>query len=147
MEWYIKKFEDLTNTELFEIYKLRSEVFIVEQNCPYNDVDEKDKIAFHIYSKDYENNNIISYGRIFLENDYAHIGRVIVNKDFRSKGLGRELLKKLIYVSNDKFANKDIFIEAQARLQKFYEEFNFKAISETFLLDGIPHIEMILKNK
>ncbi len=147
MEWYIKKFEDLTNTELFEIYKLRSEVFIVEQNCPYNDVDEKDKIAFHIYSKDYENDNIISYGRIFLENDYAHIGRVIVNKDFRSKGLGRELLKKLIYVSNDKFANKDIFIEAQARLQKFYEEFNFKAISETFLLDGIPHIEMILKNK
>lgn len=147
MEWYIKKFEDLTNTELFEIYKLRSEVFIVEQNCPYNDVDEKDKIAFHIYSKDYENDNIISYGRIFLENDYAHIGRVIVNKDFRSKGLGRELLKKLIYVSNDKFANKDIFIEAQARLQKFYEEFNFKSISETFLLDGIPHIEMILKNK
>ena len=147
MEWYIKKFEDLTNTELFEIYKLRSEVFIVEQNCPYNDVDEKDKIAFHIYSKDYENDNIISYGRIFLENDYVHIGRVIVNKDFRSKGLGRELLKKLIYVSNDKFANKDIFIEAQARLQKFYEEFNFKAISETFLLDGIPHIEMILKNK
>ena len=147
MKWYIKKFEYLTNLELLEIYKLRSEVFIVEQNCVHNDVDDNDKIAFHIYSKDYENDNIISYGRIFLENDYVHIGRVIVNKDFRSKGLGRELLKKLIYVSNDKFANKDIFIEAQARLQKFYEEFNFKAISEPFLLDGIPHIEMILKNK
>ena len=147
MKWYIKKFEDLTNLELLEIYKLRSEVFIVEQNCVHNDVDDNDKIAFHIYSKDYENDNIISYGRIFLDNEYVQIGRVVVNKNFRSKGIGKELLKKLINLSKDKFSDKDIYIKAQARLQKFYEEFNFKAISEPFLWDGIFHIKMILKNE
>ena len=136
----IKKFEELSTIELYEILKLRAHVFVVEQNCVYNDLDNKDLKAFHLIIR--EDNKILAYLRITETNEYngeLSFGRVIVVKEGRGKGCGKILLTEVLNFIERTWKKSPITIEAQSYLQKFYESFGFKVISNEFIEDGILH--------
>lgn len=140
MNWTIKRFDELTTRELFEIYKVRAEVFVVEQECLYQDVDEKDLVAYHLFTK--EDEDIKAYCRVFLEKEKVKIGRVLVRKKYRKEGLGRELMNIALDFINETFQDMEIFIQAQAYLERFYESLGFVRISEDYLDVGILHLDM-----
>lgn len=143
MELIIKRFSELTIDELYEILKVRVDVFIVEQKCPYQELDEKDKKAYHIYLK--ENNQIKAYLRVIdagVSFEEVSIGRVLTTE--RGKGFAKYIIREGIKFSKELLKANKIKIEAQVYAQKMYEKFGFKPISEEFLEDGIPHIQMIL---
>ncbi len=143
MEFQIKKFTDLSVTELYQILQLRSEVFVVEQDCVYQDIDFKDQKALHILG--FKNDKIISYTRIFKPGDYfenASIGRVVVKESERKYGYGHELMKVSIDAVKTEYHQEKITISAQLYLKKFYESHGFIQIRDSYLEDGIPHIRM-----
>lgn len=143
--WKLKKFNELTLDEFHDILKLRIDIFVVEQNCPYSELDNKDKFAFHFFGID-TNNKIIAYTRIFKPGDYykeAALGRVIVSQDYRNQKLGYKLIEKTIKEMQQLFGNTPIKIGAQTYLKKFYESFGFQQINDEYTEDGIPHIYMI----
>lgn len=143
MELIIKHFDELSKDELFKIYKLRAQVFVVEQNCPYQDVDDFDKLSYHVYYM--ENDEIIAYLRVLPRNctfPEVSIGRLISTK--RRMGLGSKVLDEGIKVAKEKFKADKIEIEAQVYAISLYEKFGFKKTSEEFLDVGIPHIKMRL---
>lgn len=141
MELIIKHFKDLTTNELFNIYKLRISIFVVEQNCPYQEVDDIDKNAYHLYL--IENNDILAYARVFsIDDSTMAIGRVIATK--RRCGLGSKILQAAINLAKEQKLAKKIIIEAQTYAKPFYEKQGFYQISDEFLEDGIPHIKMKL---
>jgi len=145
MKWILKKFNNLTLDEFHDILHLRITVFVVEQNCPYPELDTKDKIAYHFFAKDAKN-KIIAYTRIFKPGDYyteAALGRVVVHQDFRNKKLGIQLIDKTILEIEKLFGKSAIKIGAQTYLKKFYSSFGFQQIEEEYIEDGIPHIYMI----
>ena len=141
MELITKTFDELTTAELYEIYKLRIAVFVVEQNCPYQEIDDADKVAIHLWLQD--ENGIQAYARalppgaIFPE---ASIGRVIAAK--RHCGLGTQIVSAAIQIIQEKFHTQTIKIEAQTYVKSLYEKLGFVQISEQFLEDGIPHVMM-----
>ncbi|HEY0045510.1 MAG TPA: GNAT family N-acetyltransferase [Flavobacterium sp.] len=142
-KWEIKPFEALSAAELYECLFLRSDVFIKEQNCVYNDVDNKDQKALHLYG--ILQGEIVAYARLFKPNDYfeeASIGRVVVRADQRDKNLGHELMDKAIEAIAEHFGKENITISAQLYLKKFYESHQFVAVGESYLEDDIPHIRM-----
>ena len=137
----IKHFKDLNTNELFNIYKLRISVFVVEQNCPYQEVDDIDKNAYHLFL--IENNDILAYARVFsIDDSTMAIGRVIATK--RRCGLGSNILQAAINLAKEQDLVKKIIIEAQTYAKPFYEKQGFYQISDEFLEDGIPHIKMKL---
>ncbi|MDI9256068.1 GNAT family N-acetyltransferase [Flavobacterium sedimenticola] len=143
LEWKIKRFEALSTQELYEILQLRSEVFVVEQNCVYQDIDGKDQKALHVIGED--NGTIVAYARLFKPHDYfneASIGRVVVKESYRDKKLGHVLMREAIQVIKSHFDQRKITISAQLYLKRFYESHGFIQISETYLEDDIPHIRM-----
>lgn len=140
----IKKFSELTLKELYTILQLRSAVFVVEQNCVYQDIDGKDEKALHILG--YKNNNMIAYTRIFKPGDYfeyASIGRVVVAKNQRAFKYGYAIINASIKAIATHFNETTIKISAQAYLKKFYNTCGFVAVGDTYLEDDIPHIAMI----
>lgn len=142
METVIKKFNQLTVEELYEILKLRAEVFVVEQNCAYQDLDDVDKDAYHVYLK--EEGKILAYLRVIDKGkrlDEVSIGRVISLK--RRCGLGTKLMAEGVKVAKEKYGAKRIKIGAQCYAKPFYEGCGFRQISGEYLEDGIPHIYMI----
>lgn len=144
MESVIKKFDELSVNELYDILKLRVDVFVVEQNCPYPEIDDKDQNAYHVWLKDGE--GITAYLRVIdkgVSFEDAYIGRVISAR--RRKGYGTALLKEGIRIAKEKFGADKITIEAQVYARKFYENVGFHKVSEEFLEDGIPHIIMTLE--
>ena len=144
MELVIKHFDELSTRELFEIFKLRISVFVVEQNCPYQEVDDADKNAYHVYLKD--ETGIQAYLRVLPKGvtfDEISIGRVIAVK--RRRGLGSLILSEGIKVAKERFGAESIVIEAQVYARKVYEKAGFVQSSSEFLEDGIPHIKMILQ--
>jgi len=144
MKIRIKNFQELTTTELYEILQLRSEVFVVEQDCVYQDIDGKDDIALHILGV--KNEKIIAYTRCFGKGDYfkeASIGRVVVKESERKHKYGNEIMKLSIEAIKTHFKTKTIKISAQVYLQKFYNQLGFKNVGEEYLEDGIPHIAML----
>ena len=144
MNWKIKKFKELNIEELYKILALRNEVFIVEQECPYLDCDDKDFNSYHLFSE--ENGEIVSYLRIIEnENSQISIGRVIVRKNYRKKGIAREMMLKAIEFVVNNLKEDVIKIQAQAYLLDFYSSLGFKATSDEYLEDNIPHIDMIYK--
>ena len=144
METIIKKFKELTIDELYEILKLRSEVFVVEQNCIYQDVDDIDKRSYHIYMKEKDKPEVKVYIRVFEKDcDTAQIGRVVAAKDVRRKGYATVLLKKGIDISKNEMKKKKVYLEGQVYVAKLYEKVGFKIISDEFLEDGIPHYKML----
>ena len=145
MEWILKKYEDLTLDEFHDILQLRIDVFVVEQNCPYPELDNKDKIAFHLFGKD-KNASIIAYTRIFKPDDYyteAAFGRVAVHRDFRNQKLGYKLIEQTIDQMEQLFGKTPIKIGAQTYLKKFYNFFGFQQVGDEYIEDDIPHIYMI----
>jgi ElaA protein len=146
MEFLVKKFDDLSINELYTILQLRSEVFVVEQDCVYQDLDFKDQKAVHVFG--FKNDKIIAYTRIFKPGDYfkeASIGRVVVKDTERKYGYGHDLMKASINAITTNFNTLEITISAQVYLKKFYETHGFIKVGEEYLEDGIPHIEMIRK--
>ncbi|WP_298546930.1 GNAT family N-acetyltransferase [uncultured Aquimarina sp.] len=144
IEFRIKRFNELELIELYKILRLRAEVFVVEQDCVYQDIDNKDQKALHVIG--YKNDEIVAYTRIFNDGDYfenASIGRVVVSENFRKYGYGHDLIKKSIEGIKEEFHADQIKISAQCYLKRFYEKHGFKQIGEEYLEDGIPHIAMI----
>jgi ElaA protein len=144
MEYFVKEFYQLSLEELYRILQLRSEIFVVEQNCVYQDLDFKDQKSLHVFGK--KNDKIITYTRVFKPGDYfkeASIGRVVVDSKERKFGYGHDLMKASINAVKDYFNVDKITISAQVYLKKFYESHGFKKVGEEYLEDGIPHIEMI----
>lgn len=148
MKTITKRFEELTSREVYEIGKLRSEVFVVEQKCIYLDFDGKDFNSRHLYLYDETSNEIVCYCRI-LERGVSYstvsIGRVLTNPKYRRKGYAREMLKIAIEIVREEMKESEITIGAQNYLKDFYSSLGFKVISDVYDEDGIPHIDMNLK--
>ncbi len=143
LQFKIKRFNELSTIELYEILQLRSEVFVVEQNCVYQDIDGKDEKAIHVLG--YYEGVLAAYSRLFKPNEYfadSSIGRVIVRPSHRDKKLGHDLMKASIDAVKELFHETNITISAQLYLQKFYESHGFVTVGESYLEDDIPHIEM-----
>jgi len=141
-----KTFDELSKTELYDLLHLRAEVFVVEQNCPYQDIDGKDPKALHLLG--FSANILVAYARLFKPKDYfenASIGRVIIKETFRDKKLGYQLMDQAIAEIENHFKEKTIEISAQEHLKNFYETVGFQQTSESYLEDDIPHIRMLKK--
>ena len=142
--WQLKKFEELTGIEVYEILALRSEVFVVEQNCVFLDMDNKDQESYHLQGR--IGASLIAYVRILppgLLYPEPSIGRVVTSPSFRRNGAGKELMKTAISNSYTLFGIQPIMIGAQLYLKKFYEDLGFIQCSEVYMEDEIPHIKMI----
>lgn len=142
----IKTFEQLSLKELYFILQLRSEVFVVEQDCVYQDIDAKDQYALHIIGK--KDTKIIAYTRVFKGGDYfkeASIGRVVVSLKDRHLNYGQQIMEASIVAIKNNYDTSEIKISAQKYLENFYNNLGFKTIGDPYLEDGISHIAM-LKN-
>ncbi len=143
LQWKLKSFENLSANELYDILRLRSQIFVVEQNCVYLDLDGKDKYALHLFGE--YNGKIVAYSRLFKAGivfDHASIGRVVVDANYRDQKWGHYLMKEAIAEIKNHFRESKITIGAQLYLKKFYESHGFIQTSEMYLEDDIPHIEM-----
>lgn len=145
MKITIEKLVDMSPVSVYEMFKLRVDVFVVEQNCPYPEIDTLDQECLHLQIKD--ENTLAAYCRIISEGETARIGRVIVNPTFRGQQLGRQLMTAAIEEIARSKAYKWMELSAQSHLQNFYGSFGFKAISEVYLEDNIPHIDMKMATK
>jgi ElaA protein len=146
LNWVFKKFDELTATELYAIMQLRNEVFVVEQNCIYQDADDRDQVSMHLCGWDAE--KPVAYTRIIPQGiSYAEasIGRVVTSPAYRNTGAGRQLMKESISRCFSEFKCAEIKIGAQVYLTEFYKSLGFVPCSSQYLEDGIPHIEMILR--
>ena len=144
LEIKVKRFSELLTQELYDLLQLRSEIFVVEQDCVYQDLDGKDQISLHVIGK--KNNKIVAYTRLFKQGDYfkeASIGRVVVSKEERQHKYGYDIMEASINVIKELFKENTIKISAQCYLKKFYSNLGFKQLGEEYLEDGIPHIAMI----
>lgn len=144
IEFEVKSFKEIDTEELYKILRLRAEVFVVEQDCVYQDIDNKDQKALHIIGT--KNQEVVAYTRIFDEGYYfdkASIGRVVVAEGERKFGYGHDLIKESISAIETHFKTKNIKISAQTYLKNFYEKHGFIKIGEEYLEDGIPHIAML----
>jgi ElaA protein len=143
MRFITRQFNLLTPREIFAMYRLRSDVFVVEQQCVYPDVDEKDLVSHHMLVNDKE--SLVAYCRIIppgVSYPEPSIGRVVVAAQKRGNGLGRELMKHALNKSAELFHGQDIVISAQTYLRRFYETLRFTAEGDEYPEDGIPHIKM-----
>ena len=142
MIWEVKEWAELSPNEVENIFSLRSEVFVVEQDCVYQDIDGKDQKAKHVLGK--KNNEIVAYARIFKPGEYfkeASFGRAVVKKTERGKGVGDELVINCL----ENITEEEIKISAQSYLKGFYGKHGFKAEGKEYLEDGIPHIAMFIR--
>ena len=140
----VKSFKELTKQELYSLLKLRAEVFVVEQNCIYQDIDGKDEKALHILG--FKNDKLIAYTRVFKPGDYfenASIGRVLVIKNERHLKYGNRIMKQSIQAIKNNYNETTIKISAQCYLNNFYNNLGFIAVGTQYLEDGIPHILMV----
>ena len=141
-----KTFSELDTEDLYQILRLRSEVFVVEQDCVYQDIDNKDQNAIHLYY--IENNQIVAYTRIFKAGDYYEnpcIGRVVVSKKNRGNDLGKKIMIDSMEYIKQNIKGEKIELSAQKYLDNFYKDLGFYKIGEDYLEDGIPHQRMILR--
>ncbi len=144
MQIKVKTFQELSLDELYEVLALRSEVFVVEQDCVYQDIDGKDQKALHILG--FKDDQLVAYTRCFNKGMYfkeASIGRVLVKEDKRKYGYGHVILEASIKEIQSRFNTETIKLSAQKYLTKFYESHDFNQIGEGYLEDGIPHIAMM----
>ncbi|MHA6696693.1 GNAT family N-acetyltransferase [Chryseobacterium sp. A301] len=141
--WHCKSFEELQTSELYKILAARAEVFVIEQQCLYQDMDFDDQIALHLWGE--SKNEIAAYCRVFapgLKYPEASIGRVLTGKNFRRIGLGKQLITRSIEVISTNFKTDNVCISAQDYLLQFYADFGFEPTGKSYLEDGIPHSEM-----
>ena len=144
IKWTCKSFHELSVNELYAILQLRSEVFVVEQNCVFLDMDDKDQKSWHVCG--WQNEKLIAYTRLVPPNvayTYPSIGRVVTSSLARRTGVGRKLMEYSIEKLFSLFGKQTIKIGAQLYLKNFYESLGFSQSSEIYLEDGIEHIEML----
>lgn len=144
MEIEVKSFDELSKRELYSILQLRSEVFVIEQDCIYQDIDGKDDRALHILGL--EDGKLVAYARCFQAGDYfdeAAIGRILVRENYRKLGYGHKITNASIHAIKTKYKADKIKISAQIYLVIFYESHGFKTKGDRYMEDGIPHIRMI----
>ena len=149
MEWILKSFKQLDVDELFELLKLRVDVFVVEQNCPYPEIDEKDRHAdtLHLFGTK-KNGELAAYLRILppgLSFKEASFGRVVVAAQYRKQGISNTLVKKAFEIIENRWPEKNIRIGAQVYLKQFYESHDFQSVSSEYFEDEIAHIDMLRK--
>ena len=143
MELHVKRFSELTLDELYELLKLRVSVFVVEQNCPYPELDDRDQKALHLWYE--EDGQMVGYLRIMdkgAASEWVSIGRVIAVK--RGQGIATRLVTEAIRTAKEQFGAEQIYLEAQVYAKGLYEKLGFREISGVFLEDGIPHVKMLL---
>ncbi len=146
MDFVLKPYSKLSRDELYDIMKLRQQVFVVEQDCPYLDCDDKDKSGYHLWMRD-GGKDIMSYCRILPPNTaydgYASIGRILTSEQMRNKGLASATINEAIRSSEQLFGKTPIKISAQHHLQKFYNSMGFSSVGNPYDEDGIEHIAMV----
>jgi ElaA protein len=145
LNWILKKFTDLTAAELYAVTQLRNEVFVVEQNCVYQDADDNDQPSLHFMG--WDGAILVAYTRIIppgITFEQASIGRVVTSPKYRGTGAGRQLMELSISNTFSQFKCAEIKIGAQLYLKKFYESLGFEQCSDEYLEDNIPHIKMLL---
>jgi ElaA protein len=144
IQWLLNKFDDLSPRQVYAILQLRNEVFVVEQNCVFQDADDKDQNSYHLMG--FDNNKLVAYTRLVPAGEIYElpsIGRVVTSPSARGTGAGRELMRESIAAVENLFGIQPIKIGAQLYLRKFYESFGFQQASDVYLEDGIEHIYMI----
>lgn len=144
MRLYVKRFNELTPEELYEIVKLRVEVFVVEQECAYMEFDDLDQDAIHVWLQDDE--GICAYLRVLdrgVESEHVALGRVITRMRGRGTGLGARIMTEGKRVAREVFNADFIYLEAQTYAEGFYAKQGFRRISDEFMMDGIPHYKML----
>ena len=141
----IKPYNDLSKDQFFDILKLRIEIFVVEQCCYYQELDDEDKEAFHVSI--YNDGIIVAVGRIIpnLHNKEVKIGRIAVKMEYRKKGLAYKMMKDIMNFLSKDYKNFSVLLSAQTYLIEFYRSFGFKEVGDNYLEDGIEHINMVLK--
>ena len=148
MDWICKKFAELSVDELYAALKVRSEVFVVEQNCVFLDTDNKDQYCHHMMG--WDKNELAAYSRIVpagISYEESSIGRIVTSRASRREGYGKSLLQHSIKMLYTLHGNRVIRIGAQLYLKKFYESFGFQQAGDIYLEDGIEHVEMLLPAK
>jgi len=144
LNWSVKSLDEIQPLQLYSMLKLRADVFIIEQNCIYPDMDGKDEHAMHVLG--FKDKEVVAYTRVFDKGGYfdkASLGRVVVKESERRFKYGHELIRQSIKAIEDNYGNQPIKISAQQYLIKFYERHGFQAVGEEYLEDGIPHIGML----
>lgn len=144
LHWLLKRFDELTPYQLYAILQLRNEVFVVEQNCVFQDADDKDQNSYHLMG--FLDNKLVAYTRLVpagVSYEQASIGRVVTSPSVRRSGAGKLLMQQSINSLYSLFGKVPIKIGAQLYLQHFYESFGFERISDIYLEDGIEHIYML----
>lgn len=141
MEWFDKTFKDLTVNELFQIFKLRATVFNTEQNSNYCDPDDNDPLAHHVFAKD--NDRVIAYARYFATNNDVTFGRVVIEKEYRGRGIGNSLMKHILSEIKKTFPGNKIIIHAQVQVEGYYAKYDFQPVGDTFIEADRKHIKMI----
>lgn len=148
MQFLLKHFNDLSVHQLYDALQLREEVFQIEQDCIYKDVDDKDKSCWHLFL--YKETELVAYCRLLPEkisyDAYVSIGRVVSKAKYRRDGYGRQLMQEAMSQMQNLFPGQPIKISAQQYLQKFYESYGFVVEGEWYMEDNIPHIAMILEH-
>ena len=146
MMWQLKKFEQLKLEELYQILKERVDIFVVEQECAYPEIDGIDPECYHLFKIDQD--HLVAYARLVprgVLGDRPLIGRIIVNQEYRKSGYGRDLIKQAIKVITEDWQEAEIMLHGQTYLRDFYQSFGFKKVSEPYLEDGIPHVDLVYK--
>lgn len=147
MKIEVKTLDEMTAKEFCKIAEERTKVFVVEQDCPYQEIDQLDYTAHHLVLRD-DQGNFVGYTRIMdKDEEHSTFGRVLVCQQYRKHKYGRQLVQATIDETKKLFPEKAIKIQAQAYLQKFYESFGFKPVSDVYLEDNIPHLDMVMENK
>ena len=144
-EHQVKSFQELSLEEFHDIIALRIQIFIIEQNCPYQEVDGKDKLAHHLFFKN-EKDEIIAVTRILpqgISYPEVAIGRVVVHEAYRGTGLGNQLMADSMNFVRDKYGEVPVRLSAQKHLENYYGNHGFKSTGKEYLEDGIPHVEML----
>ena len=144
-EHQVKSFQELSLEEFHDIIALRIQIFIIEQNCPYQEVDGKDKVAHHLFFKN-EMDEIIAVTRILpkgISYEEVAIGRVVVHEEYRGTGLGNQLMADSMNFVKDKYGEVPVRLSAQKHLENYYGNHGFKSTGKEYLEDGIPHVEML----
>ena len=146
MIWKIKSFEEITTSELYEIIKARVDVFVVEQDCPYPDLDDYDQKALHLWAE--QDQKVLAYCRIFnkgIKYPETSIGRVLTTEKGRGQSLGKQLIQYAVETIENRFHTSEVRISAQDYLLRFYSGFGFEDTGKKYLEDNIPHTEMFRK--
>ncbi len=148
VRWVCQSFEEVSNHQLYAILRLRSEVFVVEQHCVFQDIDNKDQHSFHLMG--WQKDHLVAYCRLLpkgIAYEYVSIGRVVTSPASRSAGIGKMLMQEAVTMCDKLFGLQPIKIGGQLYLKKFYESLGFLQTSDIYLEDGIEHIEMLLDRK